>query len=455
MMSSVGCASLLALLVACAPILRSDVIDDRPLAPEVARSAIEGSRVYRAEARAVGDLVVVRLERAGRCAVVTTPRVRRTRHVVRRTEGAYMKSAWTIAALGVLTGTFAYLDAEGLAERANADDPTQMATPEGYRAMGLVLFGVGAVATVAALGSELRARDSVEDGGVVTGAPVREERACGVQPVAAARVTLVAGDDRVDGVTDGEGRVELPLTAAWSEAGVVALAHAALLVAGERVEVALGEQDRAAIAEALEANPASRLAREREEARVKEAAARCARGIEELGGRLDGTIDRIEATIVETALAATAAACGEDARVEGLRARFAAALEALEVREREDAREAALEEALVELEQAMDDGDAEAAYRALVATPALRSMASEQTKDLARGLLGWRLEEMLAAGAGSEAARAMCFSRKVFERVVGAAELRSRVQRFVRQVGTSDPAFAARAVRALKAGTCR
>jgi len=84
------------------------------------------------------------------------------------------------------------------------------------------------------------------------------------------------------------------------------------------------------------------------------------------------------------------------------------------------------------------------------------SVQTETTKELAWELLTGSVEAVLAnQPTRAEAERRMCFSREVFKIVLGTAALRGAVQRFVNDVGTSDPAYAARVVRALKTGRCR
>jgi len=128
----------------------------------------------------------------------------------------------------------------------------------------------------------------------------------------------------------------------------------------------------------------------------------------------------------------------------------------LEEAERIAAERAALLDEMSDVEDAMRARNAESAFRLLRENSRLRSVQTETTKELAWALLTGSVDAVLASQpTRAEAERRMCFSREVFKIVLGTAALRGAVQRFVNDVGTSDPAYAARVVRALKAGRCR
>jgi hypothetical protein len=484
---------------------------DTPLNASVRRETVEGSATFESKARVQGDLLVLMIETTERCAIITTPQKTREIHVVKTADSTFMKTAWTFAVLGIALGAYSYLDAEGLAAKSLADDPSSTATPGSFRTMGLVIGGGGLFAGVVGIGNQMRAGNSIEDGGTIKDTPATEDQPCHRRPASDEPVTLRLRDgSKLASSTASDGRAEFSFTSLPLSSLPRAGEPLVLGIDGEeRVRFTLSVAERDAIEAALAANPESRVAKDREERRRsdcrsavgiahessvtslgtrpdeildqwgvakqkcgdlwtaedeaaagamrrKVAGAVCDRTIQDVDNVFDYGLDRREVARIEALIARAGEMCEDQDRLRGVRSRFSVSMKKLEEAERLEAERAALVDELDHVEDAMRARDAESAYRMLRANSRLRTVQTETTKELAWDLLTDSVDAVLSSQPSrAEAERRMCFSREVFKLVVGSAALRNAVQRFVNEVGTSDPAHAARVVRALKAGRCR
>jgi hypothetical protein len=505
------------LLSGCATISRTETVSDKSISSLEKRGTEPDSLTYSIKPEVDGERLTVAVEQAETCYLITTPRKQRTKHVVREADTKFLTSAWTFAGVFALLGTLFYADAQGIADRSNMDNPDAEPTmPDEVRRVGVVTIAIGGVAAGVAIGNHVRAIDSDDDGGIFKDEAERDEFTCNEGPTAREPVTLVLADGtELTGTTDPNGHVafaltEIPLAAIPRGSGTSSLfpnagGSAKLVVGGTRLALELADEDADEIASTLMVNPASRVSKEilakrqsdcngdvdraratdiaspeavidrwtaakrncgdlwtakledeLADTRRRVAAARCTAALDRASKALTNDAGRAEIEAADADLKIATKTCDDpNARLRALTSRVARATKQLEETERKARRQAELQRHIVSVERALRTGNPEEAWELLFLEPDLETVVTEQLKNVAWNSLDTALEDVLAARPTRAAAETqMCFVRKVFVAVVGQQELRKAVQRFVGEVGTSDPTRASKVVSALKAGRC-
>lgn len=303
-------------LGACAPIHVRETAVDTTIASLLLRETVADSVAYTAAARVRGDVLALELSQAERCAEIETPRAHRVTRVERHLDARVMSSISVIGGLFSFAGVYGYVDADRIAATQNQSGMGRMTTPDEVRNAGIVGMAIGGMALLAIAGNHLRALDGQRDDGAISGPPVRREYACHQHPTAGTRVALDLGDATLRGDTDDFGRVDFALTdvplAAFPRRGPLGV-----VIDGRRARVDLADNELAELRRTLEANPASRLARDLR--------ALCDASIAEADVILSGAPGRDRIARAAEALQHAAAQCtasGQVARVNALSTRL-------------------------------------------------------------------------------------------------------------------------------------
>lgn len=503
-------------LSGCATITRTETLTDTPIKPVEKRGTSPDSVIYVVKSDADGDRLKLAVEQSETCFITKTPRKRRTKHVARSADSKFLTTTWTLAGLAGLLGVGMYSDAQGIADDVNMDPTAEPTTPDEVRRTGIAVIGLGAAIAVIAIGNHLRAVDYEEDAGVFRGEPDRDEFTCNEMPTKKHDVTLLLADGtKKHGTTDDEGWIEFSL----SDVPLAGLPHgtskddlfpgestAQLLIDDTPVSIKLAQDDTEELAFAVMSDPASRASKDvlaqRQRACDKDveqargvditepeavvrgwtaakkncgdlwtqqldtefgdtqtriAAERCTSAFERANASLAADVSRVEVEAADADLRIAQKTCTNQmaSKLQALSARLAKATKHVEDEEKSARRRAELQRHLGAVAAALRADKPEDAWELLYLEPELKTVASEEIKNLAWQSLDKAVEDVMAARpTRSEAETEMCFVRMVFTSVVGQSELRNAVQRFVGAVGTSDPAHASRVVSALKAGHC-
>jgi hypothetical protein len=311
-------------LAACAPIYVRETAVDTAIASRLDRDIVADSVAYTAAARVHGDVIALELSQAERCAEIETPRAHRVTRVERHLDARVMSTIWVIGGLFSFAGVYGYVDADRIATTQNQSGMGMMTTPGDVRNAGIVGMAIGGMALLAIAGNHLRAIDSQRDDGAVSGPPVRRDYACNQHSTAGTRVALDLGDATLRGDTDDVGRVEFALTdvplAAFPRRGPLGV-----VIDGRRARVDLADNELAELRRTIQANPASRLARDLQ--------ALCDAGIAEADAMLSGAPRRDRLAGAAAALQHAAAQCtapAQVARVNALSAQFGQRQKALD-----------------------------------------------------------------------------------------------------------------------------
>lgn len=330
-------------LGACAPIHVRETAVDTAIVSLLQRDTVANSVAYTAAARVHGDVLALELSQAERCAEIETPRAHRVTRIERHVDPRAMSGLWVIGGLFSFAGVYGYVDADRIAATQNQSGMGMMTTPGEVRNAGIVGMAIGGMALLAIAGNHLRAIDGQRDDGAVSGPPVRREYACNQHPTAGTRVALDLGDATLRGDTDDFGRVEFALTdvplAAFPRRGPLGV-----VIDGRRARVDLADNELAELWRTLEANPASRLARDLR--------AVCDASLAEADVMVSGAPGRDQIARAAEALQHAAAQCtapGQVARVSALRTRLGQRQKELDDAEAQAARQRA---------EALDDQEA-------------------------------------------------------------------------------------------------
>lgn len=237
-------------------------------------TTVDDSLRYLTSSPAVaGTSIVVKIKSEETCRTKITPIYRRTAHIAREPRpdatGTALRPS-TIGVLGALvagSGIYMAADADRLAAMDMQTGDPNATSADGYRGLGALMIGTGAVMGIVALVDAYRLRDEVRDEGEHGGEPDVSQEPCHRKTLANSRV--IARVDRlsnfeVQAATNDEGTVrfpmlELPGTALGGHNLTVNVA-----IGDAQVPVRLGSSEIDSLRANLEADPDSKISRDRE-----------------------------------------------------------------------------------------------------------------------------------------------------------------------------------------------